>query len=439
MDCRRPLRAKIGALLPVQSEWLVPTIVQYELSKWLLRSAPSDDRGQQLIAFTTRCVVMPLTTEVAVAASHYGRAHVSRWLTRSSTPRRRPTAPTSLPAIGTSKACLACCACPRRPTNFRLPLPATAAASASPMRNRRSCVHIAEIAMSTHAHSRMRRRSQPNRSRTGRPALDPRRLKDQFAAAVWIAEDVGDVEHRVADQPLGVDHPPAAVAADHVVMVEVAMQRPRLGRRRQQAPPASPARAATAAAPPPAGTPGRTPAAASSTLRAATAPAPARPAARCSLAITSHSTSVASPSRALSARTTSPSVPPSSHSISTSWPSIASIARRAVAAPPLHQPRAVDLIGPYGFSSFSACAPVAEVARSTQLVAVSATGMAACSDQRSIAAPSRACQFVAHLKSPHHDPATPRPNRRALNTTLSRMRKMEVWRPDGAQVAARVV
>lgn len=33
------------------------------------------DRGQQLIAFSTKCVVAPLTTEVALAASHYGRAH----------------------------------------------------------------------------------------------------------------------------------------------------------------------------------------------------------------------------------------------------------------------------------------------------------------------------------------------------------------------------
>jgi predicted nucleic acid-binding protein len=70
-----PLQAKIERLLPNQSEWLVPTIVQYELSKWLMRSAHLDDRGQQVIAFSTRCVVVPLTTDVAVAASHYGRAH----------------------------------------------------------------------------------------------------------------------------------------------------------------------------------------------------------------------------------------------------------------------------------------------------------------------------------------------------------------------------
>ncbi len=70
-----PLQPKIAALLPIQSEWLVPTIVQFELSKWLLRSAASVERGQQLIAFSTRCVVAPLTTEVAMAAAYYGRVH----------------------------------------------------------------------------------------------------------------------------------------------------------------------------------------------------------------------------------------------------------------------------------------------------------------------------------------------------------------------------
>ena len=70
-----PLHGDVGPLFPEQHEWLVPTIVQYELSKWLLRSRISSDRAQQLIAFSTQCVVMPLTTEVAIAASHYGRAH----------------------------------------------------------------------------------------------------------------------------------------------------------------------------------------------------------------------------------------------------------------------------------------------------------------------------------------------------------------------------
>jgi predicted nucleic acid-binding protein len=70
-----PLQAKIGPLLPKQPEWLVPTIIQYELSKWLLRSAAVGERGQELIAFSTRCLVIPLTTEIAVSASQFGRAH----------------------------------------------------------------------------------------------------------------------------------------------------------------------------------------------------------------------------------------------------------------------------------------------------------------------------------------------------------------------------
>jgi predicted nucleic acid-binding protein len=70
-----PLQTRIGSLLPKQSDWLVPTIVQYELSKWLLRNSLVNERGQEVIAFSTRCVVKPLTTEIAVAASHFGRTH----------------------------------------------------------------------------------------------------------------------------------------------------------------------------------------------------------------------------------------------------------------------------------------------------------------------------------------------------------------------------
>jgi predicted nucleic acid-binding protein len=70
-----PLQDRIDGLLPERAEWLVPTIVQYELSKWLLVNEPENDRGQRLLAFSTRCVVAPLTSEIAFAASHIGREH----------------------------------------------------------------------------------------------------------------------------------------------------------------------------------------------------------------------------------------------------------------------------------------------------------------------------------------------------------------------------
>ena len=70
-----PLQDRIDALLPQRTEWLVPTIVQYELAKWLLVNEPEHDRGQRLLAFSTRCFVVPLTSEIAFAASRLGRQH----------------------------------------------------------------------------------------------------------------------------------------------------------------------------------------------------------------------------------------------------------------------------------------------------------------------------------------------------------------------------
>lgn len=70
-----PLEGQIDALLPQRSEWLVPTIVQYELSKWLLSNESVHDRRQRLLAFSTRCFVVPLTSDIAIAASRVGREH----------------------------------------------------------------------------------------------------------------------------------------------------------------------------------------------------------------------------------------------------------------------------------------------------------------------------------------------------------------------------
>jgi len=54
---------------PSNNEWLVPTIVQLELAKWLVREI-SEDKADRLIAFTGTCVVAPLTTAIALAAAN---------------------------------------------------------------------------------------------------------------------------------------------------------------------------------------------------------------------------------------------------------------------------------------------------------------------------------------------------------------------------------
>jgi predicted nucleic acid-binding protein len=60
--------------LPQQSDWLVPTMVQLELAKWLTREV-GEDKADQVIAFTQVCQVVPLDTEIALAAADVCRTH----------------------------------------------------------------------------------------------------------------------------------------------------------------------------------------------------------------------------------------------------------------------------------------------------------------------------------------------------------------------------
>jgi predicted nucleic acid-binding protein len=54
--------------LPEREQWLVPTMVQLELAKWLTREA-DEDRADRVIAFTATCVVANLDTATAVSAA----------------------------------------------------------------------------------------------------------------------------------------------------------------------------------------------------------------------------------------------------------------------------------------------------------------------------------------------------------------------------------
>ena len=60
--------------LPEQTDWLVPAIVQLELAKWLTREV-GEDKADQVIAFTQVCEVVPLDTEIALAAAEACREH----------------------------------------------------------------------------------------------------------------------------------------------------------------------------------------------------------------------------------------------------------------------------------------------------------------------------------------------------------------------------
>ncbi len=69
-----PTGKAISAELPDQASWLVPTVVQLELAKWLTREV-GEERADQVIAFTQLCDVIPLDTEIALAAAEACRIH----------------------------------------------------------------------------------------------------------------------------------------------------------------------------------------------------------------------------------------------------------------------------------------------------------------------------------------------------------------------------
>jgi predicted nucleic acid-binding protein len=60
--------------LPDRGQWLVPTIVQLELAKWMAREV-GEDQADRVIAFTQTCVVADLDTATALAAADLCARH----------------------------------------------------------------------------------------------------------------------------------------------------------------------------------------------------------------------------------------------------------------------------------------------------------------------------------------------------------------------------
>ena len=65
---------RVAAELPEREQWLVPTIVQLELAKWLTREV-GEDKADQVLAFTATCIVVDLDTSVALAAADLCARH----------------------------------------------------------------------------------------------------------------------------------------------------------------------------------------------------------------------------------------------------------------------------------------------------------------------------------------------------------------------------
>ena len=68
------LGKKLGQQIPDKPLCVVPTIVQLELSKWLVREL-GEDQADQVIAYTQKCVVVPLDTAIALLAAELHREY----------------------------------------------------------------------------------------------------------------------------------------------------------------------------------------------------------------------------------------------------------------------------------------------------------------------------------------------------------------------------
>ena len=69
-----PIGIDLAAELPERGEWVVPTIVQLELAKWLTREI-GEDMADQVIAFTQTCLVVDLDTSIALSAADLCARH----------------------------------------------------------------------------------------------------------------------------------------------------------------------------------------------------------------------------------------------------------------------------------------------------------------------------------------------------------------------------
>ncbi len=69
-----PLRKQLVALMPPREQCVVPTIVQLELSKWLVRER-GEDEADVVIAYTQKCQVWPLDTATALRAAELHREY----------------------------------------------------------------------------------------------------------------------------------------------------------------------------------------------------------------------------------------------------------------------------------------------------------------------------------------------------------------------------
>jgi len=67
------LGRRVGLELPETEAWIVPTIVHFELARYLARGV-SEEAADETIAFSTQCVVAPLDPWLALQAAQIAEA-----------------------------------------------------------------------------------------------------------------------------------------------------------------------------------------------------------------------------------------------------------------------------------------------------------------------------------------------------------------------------
>jgi predicted nucleic acid-binding protein len=74
LSSRGPLADEIGRCLPIPSEWVVPTIIIFELVKWSERER-DENAVKSLVAFSQTCLIVPFDERIAVMAARLAREH----------------------------------------------------------------------------------------------------------------------------------------------------------------------------------------------------------------------------------------------------------------------------------------------------------------------------------------------------------------------------
>jgi predicted nucleic acid-binding protein len=69
-----PLTQMLAKEMPDKEATVVPTIVQLELAKWLTRET-GEEQADLMIAYTQKCVVVPLDTRIALSAADLHRQY----------------------------------------------------------------------------------------------------------------------------------------------------------------------------------------------------------------------------------------------------------------------------------------------------------------------------------------------------------------------------